>query len=96
MLDQDAQAADDNEQEFFDKAQSWREYKYQQRNPSKTHTNQNDDANSRLWKYDSRNDWQKDLLDSARLGESIVEISGFNTNESSQLLLRSNASLSNV
>lgn len=96
MLDNNSETADALEQEFFDKAQSWREYKYQQRNPSKTHTNQNDDANSRLWKYDSRNDWQKDLLDSARLGESIVEISGFNTNESSQLLLRSNASLSNV
>lgn len=102
MLDQDAQAADDNEREFFAKAQSWREYKYQQRNSSKTNTQQSDDtnqsdaANSRLWKYDSKSNWQKDLLESARLGESIVEISGFNTNESSQLLLRANNSLSNV
>ena len=102
MLDQDAQAADDNEQEFFAKAQSWREYKYQQRNSSKTNTDQSDDmnqsdaANSRLWKYDSRSNWQKDLLESARLGESIVELFGSNTNESSQLLLRSSSSLGNV
>ena len=102
MLDQDAQTADDSEQEFFAKAQSWREYKYQQRNSSKTNTNQSDDmnqsdaANSRLWKYDSRSNWQKDLLESARLGESIVELFGSNTNESSQLLLRSDSSLSNL
>ncbi|EIK87675.1 prephenate dehydrogenase [Gardnerella greenwoodii] len=102
MLDQDAQAADDNEQEFFAKAQSWREYKYKQRNSSKTNTDQSDDmnqsdaANSRLWKYDSRSNWQKDLLESARLGESIVELFGSNTNESSQLLLRSSSSLGNV
>lgn len=96
MLDQDAQAADDNEQEFFAKAQSWREYKYQQRNSSKTNTNQSDAANSRLWKYDSRSNWQKDLLESARLGESIVELFGSNTNESSQLLLRSDSSLRNL
>lgn len=102
MLDQDAQTADDSEQEFFAKAQSWREYKYQQRNSSKTNTDQSDDmnqsdaANSRLWKYDSRSNWQKDLLESARLGESIVELFGSNTNESSQLLLRSSSSLGNV
>ncbi len=102
MLDQDAQTADDHEQEFFAKAQSWREYKYQQRNSYKTNTNQSDDmnqsdaANSRLWKYDSRSNWQKDLLESARLGESIVELFGSNTNESSQLLLRSSSSLGNV
>lgn len=102
MLDQDAQAADDNEQEFFAKAQSWREYKYKQRNSSKTNTQQSDDtnqsdaANSRLWKYDSRSNWQKDLLESARLGESIVELFGSNTNESSQLLLRSDSSLRNL
>ena len=102
MLDQDAQTADDHEQEFFAKAQSWREYKYQQRNSSKTNTDQSDDmnqsdaANSRLWKYDSRSNWQKDLLESARLGESIVELFGSNTNESSQLLLRSDSSLRNL
>ncbi len=102
MLDQDAQTADDNEQEFFAKAQSWREYKYQQRNSYKTNTNQSDDmnqsdaANSRLWKYDSRSNWQQELLESARLGESIVELFGSNTNESSQLLLRSSSSLGNV
>lgn len=102
MLDNDVETADALEQEFFAKAQSWREYKYQQRNSSKTSTQQsddakqNDDANSRLWKYDSRSNWQKDLLDSARLGESIVELSGSNNDESSQLLLRSDASLSNL
>lgn len=102
MLDQDAQTADDHEQEFFAKAQSWREYKYQQRNSYKTNTNQSDDmnqsdaANSRLWKYDSRSNWQQELLESARLGESIVELFGSNTNESSQLLLRSSSSLGNV
>ena len=93
MLDNNSETADALEQEFFDKAQSWREYKYQQRNSSKTNTNQSDDANSRLWKYDSRSNWQQELLESARLGESIVELSGFNTNESSQLLLRSDSSL---
>lgn len=81
---------------FFDKAQSWREYKYQQRNSSKTNTNQSDAANSRLWKYDSQINWQQELLESARLGESIIALSVFNTNESSQLLLRSDASLSNL
>ncbi|MBF9308809.1 prephenate dehydrogenase [Gardnerella vaginalis] len=102
MLDNNSETADALEKEFFDKAQSWREYKYRQRNSFEANTqqsddtNQNDAANSRLWKYDSRINWQKDLLDSARLGESIVEICGFNTNESSQLLLRSDASLSNV
>ncbi len=102
MLDKDEQLADDDEQEFFAKAQSWREYKYQQRKSSKTNTNQSDDtnqiddANIRLWKYVSSSNWQKDLLDSARLGESIVEICGFNTNESSQLLLRADSSLNNL
>lgn len=102
MLDQDVEVADDNEQEFFAKAQSWREYKYQQRNSSKTNTNQSDDmnqsdaANSRLWKYASRSNWQQELLESARLGESIVELFGSNTNESSQLLLRSDSSLRNL
>ncbi|WP_391496355.1 prephenate dehydrogenase [Gardnerella swidsinskii] len=99
MLDNDVESADALEQEFFAKAQSWREYKYQQRNSSKTSTQQSDDAkqndaaNSRLWKYDSSSNWQKDLLESARSGESIIELSGFNTDESSQLLLRSDSSL---
>ena len=96
MLDQDAESADNSEQTFFAKAQSWREYKYQQRNSSKTNTNQSDAANSRLWKYDSQINWQQELLESARLGESIIALSGFNTNESPQLLLRSDASLSNL
>ena len=102
MLDQDAESADNSEQAFFAKAQSWREYKYQQRNSSKTNTNQSDAANQsdaengRLWKYDSRSNWQQELLESARLGESIIALSGFNTNESPQLLLRSDASLSNL
>ena len=96
MLDQDAESADNSEQAFFAKAQSWREYKYQQRNSSKTNTNQSDAANSRLWKYDSQINWQQELLESARLGESIIALSGFNTNESPQLLLRSDASLSNL
>ena len=90
------ETADALEQEFFAKAQSWREYKYLQRNSSKTSMQQSDAANSRLWKYDSQINWQQELLESARLGESIVELSGFNINESSQLLLRSDASLRNV
>lgn len=96
MLDNDVETADALEQEFFAKAQSWREYKYLQRNSSKTSMQQSDAANSRLWKYDSQINWQQELLESARLGESIVELSGFNINESSQLLLRSDASLRNV
>lgn len=108
MLDKDSESAKPCEQEFFAKAQSWREYKYQQRNSCKTNmqqsdaANKNDAANSRLWKYDSRSNWQEDLLDSARLGESIVEISGFDNCKSDkslrnlQLVLTSNNLLSNV
>lgn len=102
MLDNDVETADALEQEFFAKAQSWREYKYLQRNSSKTSmqqsddAKQNDDANSRLWKYDSQINWQQELLESARSGESIIEFYGFNTNESSQLLLRADSSLNNL
>lgn len=102
MLDQDVEVADDNEQEFFAKANSWREYKYQQRNLTKNNKKQDDSSNRKTWKYDSCKNWQQELLESAHSGESIVEISGFDNCKSDkslrnlQLVLTSNNLLSNV